>query len=117
PCSPLYPLTLRHRGVRLRWLDTWAEDGRLHFRPERLKKVMSGARLIVVNSPHNPTGGVLAPEDLEQIAWWAERRDALIFSDEVFERYQYDEDFVSIATLRKARKRTLTAGSVSKGHG
>jgi aspartate/methionine/tyrosine aminotransferase len=72
--------------------------------------------MIVVNSPHNPTGGVLAPEDLEQIAWWADRRDVLIFSDEVFERYQYEEDAVSIATLPRADKRTLTIGSVSKGH-
>jgi aminotransferase len=116
PCSPLYPLTLRHRRARLRWITTWVEDGRLRFRPEDLKNATHGARLIVVNSPHNPTGGVLAPEDLELIATWADRRDVLIFSDEVFERYQYENDALSIGTLEKARHRTLTAGSVSKGH-
>jgi len=116
PCSPLYPLVLRHRRARIRWVNTWAEDGRLRFRPEQLKNAMHRARLIVVNSPHNPTGGVFAPEDLEQIAWWANRRDTLVFSDEVFERYQYQDDPLSIGTLDKARKRTLTAGSVSKGH-
>src|SRR5207249_2575328 len=112
----LYPLTLGHRRVRPRWIDTWVEDGRLRFRPEQLQKALHRARLIVVNSPHNPTGGVLAREDLELIAWWADRRDALILSDEVFERYQYEEDAVSIGTLPKAGNRTLTVGSVSKGH-
>src|SRR5207249_3082140 len=74
-------------------------------------------RLIVVNSPANPTGGVFTPEDLEQIAWWADRRDVLIFSDEVFERFVYDGESLSIGTLPKAWRRTLTAGSVSKGYG
>ena len=116
PCSPLYSLPLRQRRVRTRWVPTWVEDGRLRFRPEHLKSAMHRARSIVVNSPHNPTGGVFAPEDLELIVSWAKRNDALIFSDEVFERYQYEDDVVSIGTLRHAGKRTLTAGSVSKGH-
>jgi aspartate/methionine/tyrosine aminotransferase len=72
--------------------------------------------MIVVNSPHNPTGGVLAPEDMELIAWWADRRDALILSDEVFDRYQYEEDPVCIGMLPRAGKRTLTVGSMSKGY-
>src|SRR5262249_16133685 len=79
PCSPIYPLAVGHRGGRLRWDETWAEDGRLRFRPEHLKKALHRARLIIVNSPHNPTGAVLTPDDLEQIAWWADRRDTLIF--------------------------------------
>jgi aspartate/methionine/tyrosine aminotransferase len=116
PCSPLFTLILRHRQARVRWIDSWVEDGRLRFRPEHLKKAMIGARMIVVNSPHNPTGGVLTPEDMELITWWADRRDVLILSDEVFERYQYEEDPVSIGTLPRAGKRTLTIGSVSKGH-
>jgi aspartate/methionine/tyrosine aminotransferase len=116
PCSPLYPLMLRHRRARIRWVDCWVEDGRLRIQSEHLKRAMHGARLIVVNSPHNPTGGVFAPEDLERIALWADRCDTLIFSDEVFERYQYEEEPLSLGTLDRARKRTLTAGSVSKGY-
>jgi aspartate/methionine/tyrosine aminotransferase len=116
PCSPLYPLSLRHRCARIRWVPTWLEDGRLRFRLEHLAQALYRARLIVVNSPANPTGGAIALEDLEQIAWWAERRDVLIFSDEVFERFCYDDEPLSIGTLPKARRRTLTAGSVSKGH-
>jgi aspartate/methionine/tyrosine aminotransferase len=49
--------------------------------------------------------------------WWANRHDVLILSDEVFERFHHDTEPVSISTLPGARDRTLTAGSVSKGHG
>jgi aspartate/methionine/tyrosine aminotransferase len=116
PCSPLYPLAVRTRKARAHWLPTWVEDGRTRFRPDHLARALSGARLLVLNSPCNPTGGVLAPEDLEQIAWWAQRHDVLVLSDEVFERYHHDRKPVSFATMPGAQWRTLTVGSVSKGH-
>jgi aspartate/methionine/tyrosine aminotransferase len=116
PCSPLFSLAIRHQGGRIRWLTTWMEQGRTCFRLAELAKLLRGARLLVLNVPANPTGGILAPDDLEQIAWWAKRRDVLIYSDEVFERYLYDGEPATIATLPAARNRTLTAGSVSKGH-
>jgi aspartate/methionine/tyrosine aminotransferase len=116
PTSPLYLLGLRHRRARIRWLSTWMDNGRTRFRLEALAKALSGARLLVLTSPGNPTGGVIAAEDLEQIAWWAQRKDVLIYSDEVFERYHYEPPPPSIGTLAKARRRTLTVGSLSKGH-
>jgi len=116
PTSPLYPLLLRTRGARTRWLPTWVDDGRTRFRLEDLPRVLRRARLLILNSPSNPTGGVLAAEDLEQIAWWAHRNDVLILSDEVFERYHHDTEPVSVATMPRAGERTLTTGSVSKGH-
>jgi aminotransferase len=73
--------------------------------------------LLIVNSPNNPTGCMIAPEDLEQIAWWAERRDVLILSDEVFAPYQYDGQGLSIGVLSRASRRTLTIGSISKAYG
>ncbi len=117
PTSPLYGLVARTRGARLRWLTTWTDNGRTRFRLDHLARALSGARLLILASPGNPTGGVLAAEDLEQVAWWAERHDVLILSDEAFERFHHDTEPVSIATLPRARDRTLTAGSVSKGHG
>jgi aspartate/methionine/tyrosine aminotransferase len=116
PTSPLYVLAVRARKARARWLTTWMEEGRTRFRLQELARSLHGARLIILNTPANPTGGVIAPEDLEQIAWWADRNDVLILSDEVFERFVHEGEPMSIATLPKARRRTLTAGSVSKGH-
>jgi aspartate/methionine/tyrosine aminotransferase len=92
------------------------DNGHTRFRLDHLARALRGAQMIVVNSPGNPTGGVIAPEDLEQIAWWANRRDVLVYSDEVFERYQYEGRSVSLGTWPILRRRTLTAGSISKGH-
>jgi aspartate/methionine/tyrosine aminotransferase len=117
PCSPLLALALRQRRARIRWLSTWMDAGRTRFRLDHLARVLRGARLLVLTSPNNPTGGVLAVDDLEQLAWWARRRDALIYADESFQRYLYEGSPVTIASLPTARPRTLIAGGVSKGHG
>jgi aspartate/methionine/tyrosine aminotransferase len=116
PVSPLYPLALRTRRARISWLPTWLEDGRTRFRLDRLVRSLHHAKMLVLNSPANPTGGVIAPEDLEQVAWWADKLDVLLVSDEVFERFQHDGEQVSLARLPKARSRTMTIGSVSKGY-
>jgi aspartate/methionine/tyrosine aminotransferase len=116
PTSPLYALALRPRRARIRWVPTSMEEGRIRFRLDHLDQALRGARLLVLALPANPTGGVFAAEDLEQIAWWAERHDVLIFSDEVFDRFRYDGAAPSMGTLPRAQRRTVTAGSVSKGY-
>ncbi len=116
PISPLYPLAVRARGASVRWLPTWMEEGRTRLRLDHLARALRGARLLVLCSPANPTGGIVAPEDLEQIAWWANRHDVLVLSDEVFGRFRYEVAPVSMGSLPSARERTLTVGSVSKGH-
>lgn len=116
PVSPLYPLLIKTRGANIARVQTRLDEGRLRIRFDQLSRVLRGARLLVINSPANPTGGIISVEDLEQIAWWADRHDVLILSDEVFDRYWYDEPPLSIATFPRARQRTLTVGSVSKSH-
>jgi aspartate/methionine/tyrosine aminotransferase len=114
PVSPLYPLLVRTRGATIRWMTTRVEDGRLRLRFDHLARGLHGARLLVLCSPANPTGGVLHAEDLEQVLWWSDRHDVLVLSDEVFDRFAVEP--VSIATLPAARTRVLTVGSVSKSH-
>ena len=116
PCSPMYPLLARTRLARIHWLTTWMDNGRTRFRLDQLARALRGARLIVLNSPANPTGGVIAPDDLEQIAWWADRNDVLILSDDAFVCYQQDGRHIAVAALPRARTRTLTAGGVSQSH-
>jgi aspartate/methionine/tyrosine aminotransferase len=117
PASPLFLWSLKYRRAHVRWIPTWAEEGRLRFRLDQLARALHRARLVVVNSPANPSGAVIAPEDMEQIAWWAHRHDVLIYFDGVFDRYHYDGPPFPIGSLEKARQRTLIAGSLSKGHG
>jgi aspartate/methionine/tyrosine aminotransferase len=117
PVSPLFRLALQYRRARIHWIPTWMESGRTRFHMEPFIRALRRARMILVNSPANPTGGILAPEDLEQLAWWADQKDVLIFSDEVFGRFVYEGKATSIGALPRAWRRTLTAGSVSKGYG
>jgi aspartate/methionine/tyrosine aminotransferase len=116
PSSPLYSFMLRQRRARIRWISSYMDDGLTRVRLHEVARAMRGARLVVINSPANPTGGVLAPEDVEVIAWWAARRDVLILSDQVLKGYEYDTQCTAIEAYPTARLRTLTIGSVSKSH-
>lgn len=72
-------------------------------------------RLIILNSPSNPTGGVIPPSDLEHIAAQAERFDSWIMSDEIYARIAYDGLRVSsIASLPGMQERTIIVDGFSK---
>ena len=117
PTSPLFTLALRAHGARIRWIPSWNEDGRARFQSEDLERSLRRAKLLVLASPGNPLGGVIAAEDLERIAWWADRHDVLIATDECLAPFVYEGEWSAIGTQERARKRTLTVGSVSKSHG
>ncbi len=73
------------------------------------------ARVIVLNSPHNPTGSILAPEHVERIVALAARHDAIIVSDEVYEHLVYDgRRHTPVTTFPGAAERTLTISSAAK---
>ncbi|MBL8793412.1 MAG: pyridoxal phosphate-dependent aminotransferase [Planctomycetia bacterium] len=116
PAAPLYQFAVAQRRGRIRWVPTWIEDGFIRYDPRRLIDRLRHSRLIVLNAPANPTGGLFRPEDLEQIAWWAHRFDTLIFSDDVAHDCCDELRPASIAALPRARERTLLAGSPSKSH-
>ena len=72
-------------------------------------------RLIILNSPSNPTGGVIPPADLEHIASQAERYDCWVMSDEIYARIVYDGlEAPSIAALPGMRARTIIVDGFSK---
>ena len=72
-------------------------------------------KAILVNSPGNPSGRVLAREELEVIAQCACRHDLFVFTDEIYEYFLYDgRSHVSIATLPNMAERTVTIGGYSK---
>jgi aspartate/methionine/tyrosine aminotransferase len=72
-------------------------------------------RLLVVNSPANPTGGVLTRADIERIADLAQRHDLVVLSDEIYSRILYDgAEHVSIASLDGMPDRTITLDGFSK---
>ena len=71
-------------------------------------------RAILINTPHNPTGRVFGADELRLIAAAAIEHDALVFSDEVYERMVYEGAHRSIATLPGMWERTVTLSSLGK---
>ncbi len=117
PCSPIYSLILHTRGASIRWVNTRLEGHRIRPNFDQLRRALFGARLLILNTPNNPTGGLFHAEELEQIVWWAKRHDVLLVSDEVFERFTFEGEFTSLASLPMARERSLIVNSVSKSCG
>jgi N-succinyldiaminopimelate aminotransferase len=76
--------------------------------------ITSRTRLILLNSPHNPTGMVLSRAELAVIASLAVERDLLVVSDEVYEHMVFDGEHVPIASLPGMRDRTVTISSAGK---
>jgi N-succinyldiaminopimelate aminotransferase len=87
------------------------------FRPDldRLRSsVTDSTRVILVNTPHNPTGAVLDRETLQTVVELAERHDAVIVTDEVYEHLTFGPRHIPIATLDGAREKTVTISSGGK---
>ena len=71
-------------------------------------------KLIILNSPQNPTGGLIPLEDLKRIAELAVRHDLWVLSDEVYSRLIYEGEFASIASLPGMQERTIILDGFSK---
>jgi aspartate aminotransferase len=71
-------------------------------------------RLLIVNTPANPTGGVLTRADCEAIAQLATEHDLMVLSDEIYERLCYDGSHVSLYSIDGMAERTVLLGGVSK---
>jgi aspartate aminotransferase len=79
-------------------------------------RMSSRTKVLILNSPHNPTGGVLNRPDLETIAELAIRHDVTVISDEIYSRNLYGGEFFSIAALPGMRERTIVLDGFSKAY-
>ncbi|HET7224864.1 MAG TPA: pyridoxal phosphate-dependent aminotransferase [Candidatus Eisenbacteria bacterium] len=71
-------------------------------------------KLLVINSPHNPTGAVLHPDTVQGLADLARKHDFWVLSDEIYARIQYDGEHRSIAALPGMAERTIVLDGFSK---
>ena len=92
------------------------DDGRYTFDPAELRSAVSErTKLILLNTPHNPTGKVFSRGELELIAQVAIERDLIVVTDEVYEHLLFDgHEHVPMATLPDMWERTLTISSGGK---
>ncbi|WP_299302974.1 pyridoxal phosphate-dependent aminotransferase [uncultured Fretibacterium sp.] len=81
------------------------------------RKITPRTKAILINSPNNPTGRVLGPEELQVIREVALKHDLWVISDEIYEHLVYDgHRHVSIATLPEMRDRTVVVNGMSKAY-
>jgi len=115
PGFPIYESQIRANGAVPVPLPLLESKG-YAFDVEYLEsKITEKTRLLILNSPHNPTGGVLDKETMEQIADIVRRHENLwVFSDEVYSRMVHDGEFISISSFPGMQERTIIVDGVSK---
>jgi len=77
-------------------------------------KINEKTKLIILNSPNNPTGKVFTREELEKVAEIAIKNDLYVISDEVYEDIIFEGEHISIASLEGMAERTVTINALSK---
>jgi N-succinyldiaminopimelate aminotransferase len=113
PYYDSYPAMTALSGATLRTVPLRAPD--FAFDPDELRAAFSSrTRMVLLNSPHNPTGAVFDREQLQLIADLATEHDAIVVSDEVYEHMTFDVAHIPIATLPGMAGRTLTISSAGK---
>ena len=95
-----------------------SEENEFIFTADLLKEsITDKTKLVVINTPSNPTGAVIPKKELEKIAEICLEKGIMIISDECYEEFAYDEPHISIASLSKeVREITFTVGAFSKSY-
>jgi aminotransferase len=114
PCYVSYRATvLLAHGVPIA-VPTRAENGFRLTRAMLEEKVTPGTKVLMLNFPNNPTGGVMRKEDLQDIAAFARERDLLVIADEIYAELTYDAPHTSLVSLPGLRDRTIFLHGFSK---
>ena len=115
PSYDAYPAVSALAGARTRPIVLEPPDWRL--RAEAVQAALGPrTRVLLLNSPHNPTGRVLDAQELELLAAACREHDIIALTDEVYEHLIFDGRHIPIATLPGMFERTITVSSIGKTH-
>ncbi|HKX17795.1 MAG TPA: pyridoxal phosphate-dependent aminotransferase [bacterium] len=114
PGFPIYESVARFLGAKPVPL-VLREDREFRADPEELRALITPrTRLVILNSPHNPTAGVLSRADLEQIAGMVRGKPITVLSDEIYGKILYGAQFASIASVPGMAEQTVILDGLSK---
>lgn len=116
---PAYQVLYAVAEARGATVKRWTMSLDNGYRPDldRLAALIDDrTKLVVINTPHNPTGAVLTREELETILGWAEERGFWVLSDEVYHGLAYEEGLLP-PLARDLSPRAISVGSMSKTFG
>ena len=113
PTYDTYAAVVAMAGARLRVVPLRPPDW--SFDPQALRDAVNDrTKVVLLNTPHNPTGKVFTREELALIAEACVERDVVAVTDEVYEHLVFDGEHVPLASLPGMRERTLTISSAGK---
>jgi aspartate aminotransferase len=115
PGFPIYESQIRAMGAAP--VPIYLREARgFNFDPNELEsKITAKTRLLILNSPQNPTGGIIPRKDMEAIAAILSKHPQVwIFADEVYSRLVYDGEFVSLVQFPGMLERTILCDGASK---
>lgn len=115
PGFPTYLAVARATGTNLLPVRL-KEENNFRMSPDDLGDVFVWARLLIVNSPSNPTGAVMIEDEVEAIAKVAEKKNVWLLSDETYSKMIYDGRHYSPSIRDKCKKRTIILNSFSKAY-
>ncbi|MGI9364603.1 MAG: pyridoxal phosphate-dependent aminotransferase [Rhizobiaceae bacterium] len=116
PYYATYESVVRAAGAEFVPVGMSAENG-FHLTVQQLENAwIPNAKVLLLNSPHNPTGAVLDEKELAAIGEFCRARNLWILSDEVYESLIFDRSFASPFDDSELAKRTVVASSISKSH-
>ncbi|MBN1504744.1 MAG: pyridoxal phosphate-dependent aminotransferase [Candidatus Eisenbacteria bacterium] len=114
PGFPIYESVIRFLGAKAVPIKL-REENEFNLDVDELeKKITSRTRLIVLNSPHNPTGGVLPYDQLKRIAEMTYKKNLFILSDEIYSKIIYEGKHASIAAFPGMQEKTIILDGYSK---
>ena len=117
PFHEMYPAQAEVFGLTPRFvtLRERADGAGWRLDPDELRRAAAGARFLILNTPHNPTGKVFDAAELALIAEVARAHDLVVITDEIYEHIVFDgARHRFIATLDGMRERTVVVNSISK---
>ena len=114
PCYVSYRATILFAGGIPLAVETKAENGFRLTRAMLEAKCTPKTKVLMLNFPNNPTGAIMSRQDLEDIAAFAQERDLIVITDEIYAELTYDAPHTSIVSLPGLRDRTIFLHGFSK---
>ena len=114
PGFPIYESMINFVGGTPVALPLWEENDFRFNQDEFRSLVTERTRMIIINSPHNPTGGVLTRGDIEVVAEVAREKNILVLTDEVYKNIIHDGEHASIYSMPGMQEQTILLDGFSK---
>ena len=109
-----YKDVVNYAGAKCVFVETDEDDG-FKLRASMIERAVTPkTKLVIVNSPSNPSGAVFARAELERIAALARERGFWVMTDECYHRFVYDGELYSMAAFPDVKETVVVAGSLSK---